>query len=90
MFFRIMGNILLFHSGHSNKKAVFFPNKTFFTVEETSKSTATLLHDKSILRSAMSLVSEKEATSDILELEKTIKLVAKQQKQLIEFMHAKL
>lgn len=90
MFFRIMGNILLFHSGHSNKKAVFFPNKTFFTVEETSKSTATLLLDKSILRSAMSLVSEKEATSDILELEKTIKLVAKQQKQLIEFMHAKL
>ena len=90
MFFRIMTNILLFHSRLPNKKAEFFPNRTCFEAKETSKSAITLLLDKSILREAMSLVSEKKASSELHELEKKINLVVKQQEQLLRLLNGKL
>ena len=90
IFFRIMENILLFHSRLPNKKAEFFPYRTCFENKETYQGTTTLLLDKSIFNAAISMVRERKATSDLKELEKSINLVIKQQDLLIDLVRRKL
>jgi transient receptor potential cation channel subfamily A protein 1 len=93
-FEKVMGRTLIFGQKHglTEKRAIFLPNQSNFersrhpATETGSSLRSNLLLDEQILLSATTLLSTRAASNELAELQKGIKLVAKQQLYIMEIL----
>jgi transient receptor potential cation channel subfamily A protein 1 len=85
----VIGNTLLFQWRLKGKKATFMPNQSQLEVGQSSLSSCrhTLLIDEHILVQATSLIKDRKQCSETTQIERGMKLMAKQQQHIIELLN---